>query len=145
MPCELCDSPGGEILWRDAQCRVVLVDDRDYPGFCRVIWHAHVKEMTDLADAERGHLMRVVFAVEAALRQALSPDKINLASLGNVTPHLHWHVIPRYREDPNFPDPIWAAARREGRVVPPPGIKERLQAALAAALERFPHSDKTLA
>ena len=118
--CELCDTPGGEILWQDAQCRVVLVDEAGYPGFCRVIWAAHVKEMTDLSAPEREHFMQVVFAVEASLRELMQPDKVNLASLGNVVPHLHWHVIPRFGDDPHFPAPIWAAARRDApkRAVP---------------------------
>ena len=108
MPaCELCDQPGGTLLWQDDSCRVVLVADADYPGFCRVIWKRHVKEMTDLSAAEREHLMATVFAVETAIREAMHPDKINLASLGNLTPHLHWHVIPRFRHDKHFPQPIW--------------------------------------
>jgi diadenosine tetraphosphate (Ap4A) HIT family hydrolase len=118
--CELCDTPGGEILWQDSRCRVVLVDEPGYPGFCRVIWGAHVKEMTELTPGDREHFMRVVFALEAALRELMQPEKINLASLGNVVPHLHWHVIPRYRDDPHFPAPIWAEARRPIAVRPGP-------------------------
>ena len=53
-----------------------------------------------------------MLAVEAALRELLHPDKINLASLGNMTPHLHWHVIPRFRDDPHFPNAIWSAPLR---------------------------------
>jgi diadenosine tetraphosphate (Ap4A) HIT family hydrolase len=68
--------------------------------------------MTDLAEDERDAVMRAVYAVELALRALIAPDKINLASLGNVVPHLHWHVIPRFRDDPHFPSPVWAAARR---------------------------------
>ncbi len=113
--CPLCHPTQETVLWSDGQCRVILVEDAAYPGFCRVIWQAHVKEMTDLALAQRHDLMSVVFAVEQALRETLRPDKINLASLGNQVPHLHWHVIPRFADDPHFPDPIWAAARREGR------------------------------
>ena len=113
MECELCESDGGTPLWRNERCRVVLVDEPGYPGFCRVIWNAHVKEMTDLTNAERGHLMDVVFAVEMALRELLRPDKVNLASLGNATPHLHWHVIPRFRDDPHFPNPIWGKSTRQ--------------------------------
>ena len=94
-PCELCNSPGGMVLWRDAFCRVVLVEDAEYPGFCRVILEKHVKEMTDLAAPERARLMEVVFTAESALREAVRPDKVNLASFGNAVPHLHWHVIPR--------------------------------------------------
>src|SRR5258706_11487040 len=113
MNCELCESTGGALIWRDERCRVVRIDEPGYPGFCRAIWGAHVAEMTDLADAERAHFMRVVFALEAALRALLRPDKINLASLGNVVPHLHWHVIPRYHNDPHFPNPVWSAAIRQ--------------------------------
>ncbi|ARU30994.1 HIT family protein [Sulfuriferula sp. AH1] len=114
--CELCETTGGELLWQDAFCRAILVDDRDYPGFCRVIWHEHIKEMSDLTAVQQNRLMRVVFAVEAALRDTLKPEKINLASLGNVVPHLHWHVIPRFRNDKHFPNPIWGEARRESSV-----------------------------
>jgi len=110
--CELCTSMGGELVWQDESCRVVLVDDAAYPGFCRVILKRHVAEMSDLDQGERQHLMNVVHAVECAVRLALQPDKINLASLGNVVPHLHWHVIPRWCEDRHFPSPIWAEPRR---------------------------------
>lgn len=111
--CDLCDSPGGELIWQDAFCRVVRVEDVDYPGFCRVILNHHVREMTDLDNRAREQLMSVVFAVEEAVRETLQPEKINLASLGNMTPHLHWHVIPRYRQDRTFPNPIWGTSRRE--------------------------------
>lgn len=112
--CELCASSGGELLWQDEFCRVVRAHEPGYPGFCRVILHRHVGEMTDLAPAERARLMEVVFATEAALRELARPDKMNLASLGNVTAHLHWHVVPRYRDDAHFPQPIWAPAARPG-------------------------------
>lgn len=110
--CELCDESGGELLFRNAQLRVVLIDDADYPGFCRVIWNAHVSEMTDLAIAERPALMRAVCQVEAAQREVLQPFKINLAALGNMVPHLHWHLIPRFGDDAHFPHPVWAPAVR---------------------------------
>jgi diadenosine tetraphosphate (Ap4A) HIT family hydrolase len=112
MNCELCEHAGGEIIWQDAECRVVLIDDLEYPGFCRVIWLQHVREMTDLSEQQRGALMEVVFAVEETLRTTLQPDKINLASLGNMTPHLHWHVIPRFVDDKHFPGAIWGSASR---------------------------------
>ena len=113
MKCELCESAGGTLIWRDERCRVVRIDEAGYPGYCRAIWGAHVAEMTDLSDDERAHFMRVVFALEAALRELLRPHKVNLASLGNLTPHLHWHVIPRFADDPHFPNPVWSAAVRQ--------------------------------
>jgi len=110
--CELCATPGGEVLWQSGRCRVVRADDADYPGFCRVIWNAHVREMTDLPADERQELMAVVFAVESVVRRLFSPDKINLASLGNMTPHVHWHIIPRWQTDKHFPLPIWGMPQR---------------------------------
>lgn len=137
--CELCNTTGGELLWQDEQCRVVLVggdEGRAFPGFCRVIWQAHVREMSELDPVQRSHLMNVVFATECAVRELAQPDKINLASLGNLTPHVHWHVIPRWQDDSHFPAPIWATAQR---AAPPRASaamarwRAALQAALAAA------------
>ena len=129
--CELCESPGGAVIWRGALCRVVRVDEPDYPGFCRVILERHAAEMTQLPPDDRLALMRVVFAVEEAMRETLQPDKVNVASLGNMTPHVHWHVIPRYRDDRHFPGPIWAAPARERRPHPD---REARAAKLAAAI-----------
>lgn len=131
--CELCREAGGEVLWRDGFCRVVLVGDPDYPAFCRVILERHVREMTDLEEAERARLMRVVFAVEAALRELLAPDKVNLASFGNVVPHVHWHVIPRFQADRHFPSPVWGAPQRESPRREPVD-RARLAAAIASRL-----------
>jgi len=132
--CELCAQPGGAILWQSAACRVIRVDDPHYPGFCRVIWNEHVREMTDLDPAARIDLMRVVFAVEAVVRQLFSPHKINLASFGNMVPHVHWHIIPRWQDDRHFPEPVWGKVQREGGVARPVVSNEELATALRRAL-----------
>ncbi len=110
--CELCAGKNEDVLVNTPKFRVILVDDANYPGFCRVIWNAHVKEMTDLAIADRSALMQAVCKVEQGIRDVMQPHKINLASLGNMVPHLHWHVIPRYQDDAHFPNPVWAATDR---------------------------------
>ena len=115
--CPLCEEVGGAILWKSATCRVVRVDDPNYPGFCRVIWNAHVREMTDLDAEQRGKLMTVVFAVETMIRELFSPEKINLASFGNMVPHIHWHVVPRWADDRHFPEPVWGIRQRNGNAV----------------------------
>ncbi len=110
--CDLCTTEGGTLIFRGPQWRVVRVGGAEgdaYTGFCRVVWNDHVREMTDLAPSDRTAFMEAVYLVERALRDSLRPHKINLASLGNLTPHLHWHVIPRYADDASFPKPIWAA------------------------------------
>lgn len=132
--CELCGQPGGQVVWEDALCRVVRVDEPDYPGFCRVIWRAHVAEMTDLAPAARMHVLNLMCAVELALRRLYLPDKINLASLGNMVPHLHWHVIPRFRDDRHFPRPIWAEPVRAATSSRDPVSDADLRIAIVKAL-----------
>ena len=133
MSCELCATAGETLLWGGKNCRVILVDDADFPGFCRVIWNEHIKEMTDLPTDLRDHFMHIVFAVERAVREVVQPEKINLASLGNMTPHLHWHVIPRFSDDATFPQPIWANALRPPRIA----SRENLQARLSSALQEI--------
>ncbi|HEY0586790.1 MAG TPA: HIT family protein [Pseudoduganella sp.] len=121
--CDLCKllagfdaAPAGAaspLVWRDDRLAVILVDEPGYPGFTRVVWHDHVREMTDLSTEDRDHVMKTVWAVEQALRTAMSPHKVNVASFGNMTPHVHWHVIPRYTDDAHFPNPTWGAKQRE--------------------------------
>ena len=120
------------MLWQNDLCRVVRVDEPDYPGFVRVILKRHAREMSDLATGEREALMAVVFAVEAAVRETMQPDKMNLASLGNMTPHVHWHVVPRFSDDRHFPNPIWAAPQRASG--PSQGEREQRAAGLSAAI-----------
>jgi diadenosine tetraphosphate (Ap4A) HIT family hydrolase len=135
--CPLCTQPGGEVLARDERLRVVLADEPQHPAFVRVIWNAHVAETCDLAASDRDHLMRVVFEVERGLRDGMRPDKINLASLGNVVPHLHWHVIGRWRDDPMFPGSVWSApAVRDPALVAERTARSREALALLKALLR---------
>ena len=106
----------GQIIWRGDDCRVIMVNDPDLPGFCRVIWNRHVGEMTDLGNGERDHLMTLVFAVEEAVRHVMHPDKVNIAALGNMVPHIHWHVIPRFKDDAFFPGSAWSRKTQETKV-----------------------------
>ncbi len=130
--CPLCRADGGRLLVRAARWRVVLVDDADHPAFTRVIWNAHVAEMSDLDVAARHGLLDAVVRVERVQRAVLSPDKINLASLGNQVPHLHWHVIPRWRDDRHFPNAVWGPARDDAN-----GQAASRSAAVAAGLDAY--------
>lgn len=112
MDCVFCREDGGDVLWSDDALRVVLADEPDWPGLCRVVWGTHVAEMSDLSDGDRARVMTAVNGVERAMRRVLVPEKINLASLGNQVPHVHWHIIPRFSNDSRFPLPIWAPRQR---------------------------------
>jgi diadenosine tetraphosphate (Ap4A) HIT family hydrolase len=111
--CELCRQDGGTLILRTDKLRVIRAEDLDHPAFYRVIWNDHVSEWTDLVSTDRILMMAVVEAVERVLRERLEPTKINLASLGNVVPHLHWHVIARFDWDARWPAPVWAPVQRE--------------------------------
>jgi len=139
--CALCKDElkpeEGQLIWQGDDCRIILVNDPDLPGFCRVIWNQHVAEMTDLTYGEREHLMTLVFAVEGAIRQVMHPDKMNIAALGNMVPHIHWHLIPRYKDDAFYPGSAWSirvqetpaaamAARKQKAMELPLAVKARI-------------------
>ena len=110
--CPLCETDGGLLIVRLQTCRVIRAHEPGFPAFYRVVLNAHVSEWSDLPEADQLVLMRVVNVVERVLREVLHPSKINLAALGNVVPHLHWHVIARFDWDSHFPAPIWGQAQR---------------------------------
>ena len=148
--CPLCAADGGRVLMRAARWRIVLADDADHPAFTRVVWNAHAAEMSDLDDAGRRELFDAVLRVEAVQRATLRPDKINLASLGNVVPHLHWHVIPRWRDDRHFPNAVWGAERADGREqadARSAAVRARLDDYVVALRRAFaaslPHADRS--
>jgi len=128
--CSLCASDGGEVLFRAPSWRLVLADEPNWPGLVRVIWNEHVPELSDLSDSEAQALMAAVRQVERVLRDTLVPDKINVASLGNQVPHLHLHIVPRWRDDLTFPGSIWTR--------PETGLSDNISSAdrIAAALAR---------
>ena len=141
--CPLCAEDGGALVWRGVRLRVIRANEAGFPAFYRVVWNAHVAEFSDLSAAQRQHCMEAVALVEQVLRQQLQPTKINLATLGNVVPHLHWHIIARYDWDSHFPAPVWASAQRprdsarEAAVVAQlPMVDAALQQAFAAYYEK---------
>lgn len=110
--CGLCSDPIYPVIWKNNKFRLVEIDDPSYSAYYRVENIQHVKEMTDLEEKDRMELMQVVFTVESAIRTCYKPDKINLASLGNLTPHIHWHIIPRFKNDNHYPGSIWSKQKK---------------------------------
>jgi diadenosine tetraphosphate (Ap4A) HIT family hydrolase len=135
--CPLCREDGGLLIARHDAFRIIRAtgaDAADCPAFYRVVWNTHLAEFSDLAEADQLLCLRAVSAVERVLREQLQPTKVNLAALGNMVPHLHWHVIARYDWDARWPAPVWAAPQRETD-----------QARLAALRERLPVCDAAIA
>lgn len=111
--CVLCREHTGVPVWNDANWRVIRAEDADFPAFYRVIARHHVAEFSALLAPERRRCMNLVCAVERVLIEQLQPAKINLAALGNMVPHLHWHVIARFDWDSHFPQAVWGPRQRE--------------------------------
>lgn len=107
--CPLCETVGGRLLQNHEAFRVIAADDQELPGVARVVWNHHVQEVSDLDDNERHVLMQAVYEAELQVRTLMRPHKVNVASLGNQVPHLHVHVIPRWRTDPWWPQSCWSA------------------------------------
>jgi diadenosine tetraphosphate (Ap4A) HIT family hydrolase len=138
--CPLCEGPGGTPVFEGPKFRVIRAAEAGFPAFYRLVWADHVAEFSDLTAADRRLCMDAVVQVETALRAHLRPAKVNLATLGNVVPHLHWHVVARFDWDSHFPAPVWAAPRREASRERVADIESRLPAMeqeLAAALAKL--------
>lgn len=111
--CPLCEESGGRLVFDAPKFRVIHAIEVGFPAFYRVVWKDHVAEWSDLAAEDRALCMEAVVAVEQSLRDALAPAKMNIAALGNMVPHLHWHVVARFDWDPRFPGSVWAEVQRE--------------------------------
>ncbi len=130
--CPLCEGAGGRIVHEGAKLRVIHAEEPGFPAFYRVVWNAHAREFTDLDPADRVLCMEAVALVEQCLRAQLAPAKINLAALGNMVAHLHWHVIARFADDTHFPGSVWAPVQREADAAAQAAVAARLPALEAA-------------
>ena len=110
--CPLCEGDGGLLVFRNEDLRIIQATEAGFPAFYRVVWNRHVAEFSDLSPTERQVCMHAVAKVEQVLRSELQPAKINLAALGNMVPHLHWHVVARFDWDSHFPAPVWGESQR---------------------------------
>lgn len=107
--CPLCAPPRPDLLVADLGLVTVrLNEDQFFPGYCFVVLKQHAAEPYHLPVADRTEVMEKVYLVARALETLFTPDKMNLESLGNMVPHVHWHVVPRLRTDALWPSPIWS-------------------------------------
>ena len=88
-------------------CRVLLMNDAQYPWLILVPRRVDIKETIDLTETEQMMLMSEISFVSKVFKTMLRPDKLNVAALGNMVPQLHVHVIARYKDDPAWPNPVW--------------------------------------
>ncbi len=131
MNCPMCTRWQQEPDLRIAElkhCYVQLNRDQFFPGYTLVFTRDHVTELFHLSREVRQELMEEVNQVAAALAQVYQPTKMNYELLGNMVPHMHWHLVPRFERDPLWPRPIWSEPHAE---------KELSQQEYAQAIRRI--------
>jgi len=90
-------------------CQLLIHRDANYPWFILVPKRPKVTEVYHLSERDRMQLMKESCMLAEALVDVFSPDKINIATLGNMVPQLHIHHVARYTTDVAWPNPIWGA------------------------------------
>lgn len=85
-----------------------LFRDQRFRGYCLLIYDVrHATTLDELTEREYTQFMQDLRQAAFAIRSAVQPDHMNYECLGNSCPHLHWHLVPRYRTDPRWRQPIW--------------------------------------
>ncbi|MBD3617964.1 MAG: HIT domain-containing protein [Chromatiales bacterium] len=88
-------------------CRVLLMNDANYPWFILVPDREGAREIYQLTEADQQQWLRESTELSRAIVELFQPDKLNIGALGNMVPQLHIHYIARYQDDPAWPRPVW--------------------------------------
>ena len=114
--CSMCNRWKSDEALRIMEFRLsylVLNRDQFFPGYCLLFTKKHITELFHLDPEARQELMEEVSRVACVLSGLFRADKINYELLGNMVPHIHWHLVPRFRHDPLWPQPVWAEPHQE--------------------------------
>lgn len=126
-----------DIVWQGDDFLVVHAKEAGFPAFYRLIWKKHVTEFSDLTAEERYRCIDALVVIEQVLREQLQPTKVNVASLGNQTPHLHWHIIARFDWDSHFPGAVWGEPQRQADSTKSAALEIRIPALNAEIAKRL--------
>jgi len=118
-----------------AESYVVLADEQAYNGWCILLLKDHHEHLASLSLQRQMRLWEDVAKVAAAMTREFKPVRINYECLGNELHHIHWHVIPRYVNDPAPQAPVWMRSREERHVILKPDDEAALVARLRGALQ----------
>jgi diadenosine tetraphosphate (Ap4A) HIT family hydrolase len=91
-----------------------VIRNQLYHGYCVLKFNKrHVTGIEQLTEEEYNLFMQDLRQAAAAITKAVTPDHMNYVTLGNIIPHLHYHIIPRYKTDPRWRAPIWTTDVKE--------------------------------
>jgi diadenosine tetraphosphate (Ap4A) HIT family hydrolase len=107
---------------------LVLGEHQFFRGYCVLISKGHYKEMTDMPPGIQAEMFQEMMKVSSVLQRFFQPSKMNMCSLGNVVPHVHWHFFPRYIDDAQFKDPPWLRMHLfDGAKITPEEARETIE------------------
>ena len=112
---------------------VLLNRDQFFPGYILLFTKEHVTELFHLDRDVRTSLMEEISSVAQVLYTIFTPAKINYELLGNMVPHIHWHIVPRFTSEPLWPRPIWAEPHEEV-LLSPDEYRQRIKIIRSALL-----------
>lgn len=82
----------------------------------KVFTKRKIKEFSECTLEEKTEIFRMIDIIEKLMLEYFKADKINIASFGNVLPHVHWHIMARFKSDSYFPEPMWGQKQRESNL-----------------------------
>lgn len=117
--CKACAGrwpPADHLIARFRLTTAYLFEDQYFPGWTVLVLNRHARELFDLGKEDRQDLIEEVTAVALALSDAFQPVKVNYGLLGNQLPHIHWHVVPRLKDDPAPLEAVWGVTHQAVRL-----------------------------
>ncbi|HIM54159.1 MAG TPA: HIT family protein [Gammaproteobacteria bacterium] len=94
---------------------IVEIEPSEIP-WVKVFTQRKIKEFSECTATEKTEIFRIIDIVEKSMLNYFDADKINIASFGNLLPHVHWHVMARFEGDSYFPEPMWGTQQRESQL-----------------------------
>jgi len=115
---------------------VVLGNAQFYRGYCLLLAKRHAREPFLIPRKEALGLFDELCSVAEAIAEVTHPLKLNYECLGNQEPHVHWHIFPRYEDDPLKREPVWQRPAKERMRPLEEHDRNALMAALRAGISR---------
>lgn len=93
----------------------IQIENSEVP-WLKIFTNEKVKEFSQCEEKTKLELLRTLDIVEKTMLEYFKADKINIASFGNYVPHLHFHIMARFKEDSFFPESMWGKKQREAKL-----------------------------
>lgn len=93
----------------------IQIEESEIP-WLKIFTNKKHKEFSDCPVETKQEIFRLLEIIEKEMIKYYNPEKINIASFGNYVPHVHFHIMARFKEDSYFPEPMWGKKQREAKL-----------------------------